>query len=234
MNNLKIIANKSTLVDLVEEKLLGYFKNQNLKPGDSIPTELELTVALGVGRSVLREALSRFRMLGLIQSRTRRGMILSEPDMLGGLNKVVEPNIMSIESIKDILGLRIAIEIGNSYLIIKHITDEDIFELEKIIMNYSASKYNKFTVDADHAFHSKLHEISRNKLISRYQEIFYKVFVFVNENYKKYFKIHNKSKSEDEFVTHRDLLEALKERDLMNFQRLMQKHLEIYSDFIDS
>jgi DNA-binding FadR family transcriptional regulator len=234
MNNLKIIADKTTLVDLVEEKLLGYFKNQNLKPGDSIPTELELTVALGVGRSVLREALSRFRMLGLIQSRTRRGMILSEPDMLGGLNKVVEPNIMSIESIKDILGLRIALEIGNSYLIIKHITDEDLLELEKIVMNYSASKYNKFTVDADHAFHSKLHEISRNKLISRYQEIFYKVFVFVNENYKKYFKIYNKSKSEDEFVTHKDLLEALKERDLMNFQRLMQKHLEIYSDFIDS
>jgi DNA-binding GntR family transcriptional regulator len=47
-------------------------------------------------------------------------------------------------------------------------------------------------------------------------------------------KFDYRSKSKDEFVTHRDLLEALKERDLMNFQRLMQKHLEIYSDFIDS
>jgi len=103
MNNLKISEPTSTLVDLVEERLLSYFKERKIKPGESIPTELELTEALGVGRSVLREALSRFRMLGLIQSRTRRGMILAEPDMLGGMSKVIEPTLMSLESIKEIL-----------------------------------------------------------------------------------------------------------------------------------
>ena len=157
MYNLKIEVENKTLVDLVEEKLLNYFKEANIMPGDSIPTEAELVTALGVGRSVLREALSRFRMLGLVKSRTRRGMILSEPSLLGGLNKVIEPSIMSEKNIKEILGLRIALEIGNAYLIIKHITDEDMLELDEIAGNYNASGYNKFTVDADHAFHSKLH-----------------------------------------------------------------------------
>lgn len=234
MINLKIEVENKTLVDLVEEKLLNYFKEANLMSGDSIPTEAELVTALGVGRSVLREALSRFRMLGLVKTRTRRGMVLSEPNLLGGLNKVIEPTIMSEKSIKEILGLRIAIEIGNAYLIIKRITDDDILELEKIVGNYNASEYNKFTVDADHAFHSKLHQIAGNEVISKYQEVFYKVFVFTDKNFSKYFEDYNKRIPKDQLVTHRDLLNKLKERNILGFQDLMQRHLALYIDFIDS
>jgi DNA-binding FadR family transcriptional regulator len=232
MNNLKIKEDNKTLVDLVEEQLLNYFKEAKIMPGDSIPTEAELVTALGVGRSVLREALSRFRMLGLVRSRTRRGMVLSEPSLLGGLNKVIEPSIMSKKNIKEILGLRIALEIGNAYLIIKHITEEDILELEEIVGQ--ASEYNKFTVDADHAFHSKLHKIAGNEVISKYQEIFYKVFVFTDKNFSKYFEDNNKKVSKEQLVTHQDLVEKLKERDVLGFQDLMFKHLSLYVDFVDS
>lgn len=234
MDKLKISESSVTLVDLVEDRLLSYFKENKIRPGESIPTELELTEALGVGRSVLREALSRFRMLGLIQSRTRRGMILSEPDMLGGLSKVIEPTLMSIESIKQILGLRVALEIGSAHLIFKHITDDDILALENIVMSHTASENNKFAVDADYTFHSKLYKITGNKLISRYQEIFHKVFVFVDENYTKYFEKYNKGVPKEGFVTHKDLLDAIKRKDVQGFQLLMQKHLELYVNFIDS
>lgn len=234
MEKLKINESSVTLVDLVEERLLSYFKEKKIRPGESIPTELELSEALGVGRSVLREALSRFRMLGLIQSRTRRGMILSEPDMLGGLNKVVEPTLMSLDSIKEILGLRVALEIGSVHLIFKHITDDDILELESLVLNSTASEYNKFTVAADYAFHTKLYQITGNKLILRYQEIFHKVFLFVDENYTKYFEKYNKNTPKENFVTHKHLLDAIKKKDIQGFQLLMQKHLELYVSFIDS
>ena len=59
MENLKIDGQSITLVDQVEDKLLNYFRSQDLKVGDSIPNEIELSSALGVARSVLREALSR-------------------------------------------------------------------------------------------------------------------------------------------------------------------------------
>lgn len=234
MEKLKINESSVTLVDLVEERLLSYFKEKKIRPGESIPTELELTEALGVGRSVLREALSRFRMLGLIQSRTRRGMILSEPDMLGGMSKVIEPTLMSIESIKEILGLRVVLEIGSADLIFKHITDDDILELESLVMNFTVSEYNKFTVDADYAFHAKLYQITGNKLISRYQEIFHKVFLFVDENYTTHFEKYNKNVPKENFVTHKDLLDAIKKKDVQGFQSLMKRHLELYLNFIDS
>lgn len=234
MKSLKIAVENKTLVDLVEEKLLNYFKEENMLPGDSIPTEFELTTALGVGRSVLREALSRFRMLGLIKSRTRRGMILSEPDLLGAIHKVIEPTLLSEKKIKEILGLRIALEIGNAYSIINKITEDDILELEEIVHNYQVSAYNKFTVDEDHAFHSKLHKIAGNETIIKYQEVFYKVFMYVDENFSKYFEAYNKNTSEEKLVSHKDLLQKLKERDLIGFQTMMQKHLALYIDFIDA
>jgi len=237
MKNFKIDHPNTTLVDLVENRLMEYFKESMLKPGDSIPKEIELARFLGVGRSVLREALSRFRMLGIIQTRTKRGMIISDPNLLAGIEKVIEPSMMSLKSIKEILGLRIAIEIGNTPMIFKNISESDIQELEEIIMydDQSMLNQNKFSPISEHAFHLKLNAIAGNELIYKYQKVFYKVFIFVDQNYGKYFEKFNKKKSKDNsFVSHRDLLEQLKKRNQNKFQNLMEKHLEIYVDFIYS
>ena len=77
LDTLKINKPHTTLVDQVEESLINYFKEQGLRPGSSIPPETELASALGVARTVLREALSRFKMTGMIESRTKREMILA-------------------------------------------------------------------------------------------------------------------------------------------------------------
>ncbi|MFA7155529.1 MAG: GntR family transcriptional regulator, partial [Proteiniphilum sp.] len=89
MERLKIQNNSITLVDQVEDKLLNYFREKDLKNGDHIPNEMELAASLGVARSVLREALSRLKMMGMIETRTRRGMVLTEPSILGGMRRVV-------------------------------------------------------------------------------------------------------------------------------------------------
>ena len=91
MDTLKVHSQTITLVDQVEDKLLNYLKEKDIRTGDSIPNELELAAALGVARSVLREALSRLKMMGMIETRTRRGMILTEPTILGGMKRVVDP-----------------------------------------------------------------------------------------------------------------------------------------------
>ena len=95
MDTLKLHGQAITLVDQVEDNLLTYFRTKDLRAGDAIPNEMELAAALGVARSVLREALSRLKMVGMIETRTRRGMILTEPSILGGMKRVVDPRILS-------------------------------------------------------------------------------------------------------------------------------------------
>ena len=55
MESLKINTETTTLVDLVEESLLKYIKEKNLKPGDRLLHEEELSEQLGVGRNVDRD-----------------------------------------------------------------------------------------------------------------------------------------------------------------------------------
>ncbi|ULT39471.1 GntR family transcriptional regulator [Niabella defluvii] len=61
-----------TLVDKVEKKLIDLLHQQKLKVGDSIPKEVELATSLGVSRTVIREALMRLRLMGLIDTRKKK------------------------------------------------------------------------------------------------------------------------------------------------------------------
>ncbi len=78
----KIDNRTITLVDKVEVSILDYIKEKKLIPGNSLPNEMDLSRELGISRNVLREALSRLRMLGIVQSRTRKGIVIQEPSLL--------------------------------------------------------------------------------------------------------------------------------------------------------
>ena len=78
-----------SLVDKVELRLMEFFSENQVKPGDSIPKEMEFAESLGVSRTVIREAFLRLRALGLIESKKHRGMIFTQPDVLNGFAKVL-------------------------------------------------------------------------------------------------------------------------------------------------
>ena len=175
MEQLRVHSHTMTLVDQVEDNLLTYFRERDLRVGDSIPNELELAAALGVARSVLREALSRLKMMGMIETRTRKGMILTEPSLLGGMKRVVDPRILSESSSYDILGFRIALEIGICSDLFQNITSKDIADLEEIVRIGIVFENNEYAPISEFTFHAKLYEITGNKTILEFQEIIHPV-----------------------------------------------------------
>ena len=80
----------SSLVDRVVEAILETIKTNGLGVGDSLPTEVALTEELGVSRTVLREALARLRMIGLIESKKKRGIVITEPDLFAGSQQIMD------------------------------------------------------------------------------------------------------------------------------------------------
>lgn len=122
MESLKINTETITLVDLVEESLLKYIKEKNLKPGDRLLHEEELSEQLGVGRNVVREALSRLRSLGILDSRKRRGIVLQEPDIRKNLEKLINPQMLGRDTIIDLLELRYTLELGIIPTLLNRIT----------------------------------------------------------------------------------------------------------------
>lgn len=225
--------NQTTLVDQVEDRLLTYFKEKDLKCGDPIPNEMNLAAALGVNRSVLREALSRLRMMGLIYTRPRKGMILTEPSLLGGMKRVVDPRILSEDTLFDILGFRIALEIGISSDIFRNIQEEDVEKLEEIIKMEILFENNEYAPISEFSFHAKLYEITGNQTISEFQEIIHPVMVFVKDKFKDYLgPINKEMKTKNKIVTHADLLDFIKKRDEKGYRKAIEGHFEVYKIFM--
>lgn len=234
MNTLKLQEPAMTLVDQVEDKLLTYFKNNDLRIGDAIPNELELAAALGVARSVLREALSRLKMVGMITTRTRRGMILTEPSILGGMKRVIDPRILSEHTLFDILGFRIALEIGICSDLFRNITPHDIAELEEIVQIGTVFENNEYAPISEFTFHAKLYQITGNRTILEFQEIIHPVMTFVKDKFKELLEpINIEIKKKGNLVTHADLLQFIKNNDEAGYREALEKHFAVYKLFMN-
>lgn len=225
--------NTITLADRAEEKIIEYIKENELVPGDSLPNEMQFSEMLGISRSVVREALSRLRMLGLIQSRTKRGMVVTEPPLLNAFKKVLDPNLLSIRTIKEMMGLRISLEIGLIEFLFTNILESDIVELEQIVSRQQAIGINNLSVDDEMLFHSKIYEIAGNNFILQLHKIMHPIFVFSKQNYESYFlPVNEQLSKKGEIIRHADLLLFIKSRDKEGYQKAMLTHLNPYWEFI--
>jgi len=222
-----------TLADQVEDKIIEYIKENHLSPGDSLPNEMEFVKMMGISRNVVREAMSRLRMLGLIQTRPKRGIIVTEPPLLNGLKKVLDPNLLSVQTIKEMMGMRIAMEIGIADFIFKNITGKDIIELEQIVSRQQAIGINNLSVEDEMVFHTKIYEITENKFILQLNEIMHPVFDFAKQNYESHFNpVNIKLKDQDKVVRHSDLLQLIKDGNKIEYQNAMKIHLQPQWEFL--
>lgn len=60
---------RRSISEQVAGRILGMIKSGNLRPGDKLPTEAQMTVALGISRPPLREALKALTIMGVLESR---------------------------------------------------------------------------------------------------------------------------------------------------------------------
>ncbi len=211
-----------SMTDRVENILREYFAENKFKPGDALPNETDIAAQLNVSRNVVREALSRLRMLGMIEARPRRGMIIAQPDLLAGLEKVLNPLILSIDNLKDIFEMRLILEMGIAEFLFARKTKKDIEELEALVM----SQKDAFVPSKEEevAFHGKLYEMTGNETFTRFQTLLMPVFDHVfSEYYDKGAKV-----SIPNPVIHRDLVEVLKNGNSDDFRKAMYTHLQPY------
>ena len=210
----------STMADRVEERLRQYFREQRLEPGDAVPKEMELAEALGVSRNVVREALSRFRMLGLIESRKRRGMIMAQPDVLGAFERVLDPRMLDEATIQELFELRLVIEMGITDLLFIRRTEADLQALRDIMQKESRAANEQERVRCDIEFHATLYRIAGNKLIKRFQKMLRPFFdySFARERTPRGKVTKNK-------ITHLDLIATLATGTPDQYRAQMKEHL---------
>jgi DNA-binding FadR family transcriptional regulator len=230
LNKIEPLDNLS-LVDKAEIRILKFFKENNLKPGDAIPKELEFSEAFGVSRTVVREALLRLRTLGIVDSKKHRGMVLTRPDIINNFERILDPTLLGDDTLRNLFELRLIMEMGIADFLFEHKTQKDMDELERIVTLEEETSYAKdrFSLDREIAFHGKLYQMSNNATVQRFQSLLLPVFEYVYlEEAKK-----NKTDyqySSGQFVTHRMLMDNLRVGTPDTYRSAMRRHLEPHFD----
>lgn len=219
--NLLVIDN-SSLVDKVEASLVSLLQQQKLKIGDSIPREVDLAETLGVSRTVIREALLRLRMMGLIETKKKKGAIITSPDLFGNLSKSMNPHILDQDTLREMFELRLVLEIGMADLLFHRITKENIEELKVIVSNEPpATQYHLFNIEHEIAFHGKLYEITGNETLKKFQKMLLPIFDYVHQS-----GLLKKQPLLKMFVSHTELVSILENGTPEKFRNGMRNHLE--------
>lgn len=212
----------SSLVDKVETQLVQLLVDRKLKVGDSIPPEIDLSKALGVSRTVTREALLRLRMMGLIETKKKKGSVITSPDIFEIMSKSMNPHILDQNTLKEIFELRLVLEIGMADLLFLRITPKDIEELKAIVENEpDTAKDHIFNIDHEIIFHGKLYEIAGNETLKKFQRMLLPVFDYVHNS-----GLLKKQVSINRFVSHKGLVDILENGSPELFRNGMRNHLE--------
>ncbi len=148
----------------------------DLKPGDPLPTEDELSGELDVSRTVLREAIKVLAAKRLVESRPKTGTRvqprsewnLLDPDVLAWqLEAGPDPRFL-----EDTLELRRLIEPKAARLAAERATDEEIAALQKAYdeMERAGGNFEAFK-EPDLRFHTLILEACHNELLEHMASI---------------------------------------------------------------
>ncbi|MDF2540340.1 MAG: regulatory protein GntR [Herbinix sp.] len=160
--------NEKSINEKSYKKVIEYIKKQiregQLKEGEKLPAERELSLILGVSRNSVREAIRTLDIMGVISSQQGAGNYLTgkfENNLVESLSMMFLLN--QIDN-KQISQLRRALEMQALILAIDNISDREIAQLEQI-MSQLEHETEENNVILDKQLHYNIAIASKNVLI---------------------------------------------------------------------
>ena len=152
------------------QRLTAAILNGGLQPGARLPTEKELSLATGVSRSVVREAVAALRADGLVITHQGRGAFVPV-DVECRPFRIDPAGVRSADEVLQILELRMGLEIEASGLAAERRTNEDLRQIEAALRFIEAEiEAGRNAVDADFRFHLAIFRSVHNRHFPKFLE----------------------------------------------------------------
>jgi GntR family transcriptional repressor for pyruvate dehydrogenase complex len=196
-----------------------------LKIGDKLPPERELTETLNVGRPALREALKALEVIGVIERIHGQGNFISSNIVDSFFKPLSLTFKLSNGRPEEILQVRFLLETFTVDQAAINATAEDIEKLELIHKRMVVSKSLEDKAKYDKEFHFELTRISNNTLIlNLYQSVSYLIDAFINETVRV--SLFEEKSIEKIYEEHEIIIQAIKDRDSTKAVEAVKKHLD--------
>jgi GntR family transcriptional repressor for pyruvate dehydrogenase complex len=147
------------------EQLTGPFRGV-LKPGERLPSEKELCLKFGVGRTTIREALRSMAVMGILNGRVGEGTFVST-DGQKYLEKTLQWGLLiDRKSVNDLVETRLMLESQTAYAAAARATEENLQEIEEALkgMRRSSDRPDEY-LEHDLRFHLAIARATQNTIL---------------------------------------------------------------------
>jgi GntR family transcriptional regulator, transcriptional repressor for pyruvate dehydrogenase complex len=215
-------VSRTPVTEEVLEKVKDLITSGQVKVGERLPTETQLSSILNVSRNTVREVFITLQAQGFIEIRRGKGaFVVDSTDFYE--RKFIEWFQKNEFKIQELLEVRATLEPYASFLAAQKLSDDEILELEKIQEAFIKSIHLKKIDDMvanDEKFHLHIMKASKNELL----EFFYSnVTPALHEYRRKVFS--PPAEPSIAIEAHTKILKALKERNPQKTYNAMMDHI---------
>jgi GntR family transcriptional regulator, transcriptional repressor for pyruvate dehydrogenase complex len=174
-SSMNAIDRPSSLADEAYQRLSLQLDMNLWKVGERLPTEMALAESLGVSRPVIREALSRLRADGRIETRQGAGAFVADRNKIAAFRMVAQGKnqtaAQAAKTEREVLELRQIVEAGAAELAALRRTDDDLQAIRVALEGMHAALEQRTDGSVhDDAFHAAIAHASHNSHIAKFVE----------------------------------------------------------------
>jgi GntR family transcriptional regulator, transcriptional repressor for pyruvate dehydrogenase complex len=159
---LEPVRHHRNLMEEVVARIAGEIRSGRLAPGARLPTEQKLMQAMGVSRTVVREAVAALRAEGLVTTRQGSGAFVSA-DTSRVPFRIDPDGLVSIQHVLDVMELRLAIEVEAAALAAERGTPQTLASVAGALRDMQAAiDRGEGAVGEDFALHRAIAVASGN------------------------------------------------------------------------
>ncbi|NLB55374.1 MAG: FadR family transcriptional regulator [Lentisphaerae bacterium] len=217
---------KIDLADQIISKITTMLFEGKIKPGDKLPSEREWSEQLGVSRTSLRLALKALEVLGVIDIQPGSGVYISRDNSRLLINPLkFMRNIYEIDAI-ELWETRRTIEVALTGLAAQKADEEDIRILDGYVEQIKECTCGSDFSDLDAKFHKAIFRIARNRPMEAVMLSIDRILH--RERYELTGVIRSEVPAlrDQSWRFHYELVEALKENDVVLAQEKMLEHID--------
>jgi len=165
-------------VDRVIGDFVAHIRRRGYEPGERIDSERDLAGRFGVGRGVVREALSVLETMRVVERRPSSGVYLRRVDAEGSLDAMVLFSDLGIPASDDevlqLVEMRRLLEVQTVVLAAARWTPPDLAALDAVLVRSEARiARGESIVDEDAAFHLQVVACAQNQFVRRVAHSYY-------------------------------------------------------------
>ncbi|MET7942336.1 FadR/GntR family transcriptional regulator [Streptomyces sp. NPDC005302] len=210
----------------IQREVMQLILDRGLPAGSPLPTETELMNDLGVSRNSVREALKALQALDIVEIRHGYGTYVGEASMTPLVDGLTFRTLARPDdptgALAEILQVREVLEEGLMSRVVDVLTEDELDRLETVVtrMEAAARDGGRSFPELDSEFHELLYASLGNPLVPQLLNAFWTVF-------RRVAAVRGWTDDITPEVTarrHRDILTALRARDVEGARDAMSDH----------